>query len=150
MKETNTMKPSKFQLLLRYFFAVVLLFAGISHFTSPEMYTPLIPDFLPTDLSNYGAGALEVLLGLGLLLKGFRSWSALGFTLLMVLFLLLHLWDLFRDDPALIRIVEQMDPNYQLENVRLILVVRAIAQFLLIFGGWWLYRKERSTSVSKT
>lgn len=74
-------------LLLGVFF----ILAGINHFVMPEFYDPLIPDYLPFPaILNYASGIVEILLGLGVLLKRSRHYAALGIVVLMVLFIPSH------------------------------------------------------------
>lgn len=132
----------RIQLILRYVFAFLLISGGINHLVNPEYYAPLIPDFLPERLSNGGSGIVEILIGIGLLWKRFRAWSSLAFMVLMLIFLPLHVWDLFRDDPALIQVVHLINPDAHIEQEMPILVIRVLMQLLLIYGGWWLWRRE--------
>jgi uncharacterized membrane protein len=48
--------------------AVAMVFAGVSHFAMPDPFVQHLPEWVPSRLSViYATGALEVLLGLGLL-----------------------------------------------------------------------------------
>jgi uncharacterized membrane protein len=54
-----------FQLLL----AIGMMVAGVKHFTDPEPFERIVPDFLPFHWPLvYGSGFLEVLAGIGLLI----------------------------------------------------------------------------------
>jgi uncharacterized membrane protein len=116
-----------FKLLLTLLFGVLLIFAGINHFLKPEMYAPFIPDFMPGVLVNYLVGILEVVLGLGVLIPRFRYHAALGILLLMLAFLPLHVWDVFREHPAI--------GSHQVALIRLPL------QFILIAWAWFISRR---------
>lgn len=61
----------------------------------PDLYYRLIPGYLPCPaFINSAAGILEIILGAALLLAGdyWRSWSALGIAILLVLFIPAHIW----------------------------------------------------------
>ena len=104
-----------------------MIVGGINHFLKPVMYFPFIPDFLPKDATNYAAGILEVALGIGVFLPQFRHRAAQGIFLLMCIFLPLHIWDVFRDNPAI--------GNHTLA------LIRVPVQFLLIYWAWFISKK---------
>ncbi len=83
---------------LRYLMGVLFVFAGINHFINPEWYYPLIPPYLPLpELLNYLSGALEVILGLGLMTATYRKISAYGIILLMIMFIPAHIFHIQMD-----------------------------------------------------
>ena len=47
---------------LKSIYGAFFLFAGVMHFLKPKFFFPFIPKMFPRDLSNYGAGFLEVVL----------------------------------------------------------------------------------------
>lgn len=111
-------------------FAIVLLLAGIYHFVNPDFYGPFMPSWFPKQLANAAGGLAEILIGIGLLIpqwRGYALWAACG---LMIIFLPLHVIDLFRTKPMI-------GPHW-------VAFIRLLVQFLLI---WWLWR-EASTAVS--
>jgi uncharacterized membrane protein len=58
-----------------------LLFAGAGtmHFVRPDFFESIVPDWFPSRrLANYGSGAAEIALGIGLLPPQTRGRSALG------------------------------------------------------------------------
>lgn len=76
-----------------YFLSVFFIFAGVNHFVNPDFYYGLIPDFLPYPIFiNDASGVLEIVLGLGLLLKNYRKIAALGILVLLVLFIPSHVF----------------------------------------------------------
>lgn len=117
----------KFKPALAVAFGVLLLASGVAHFLKPEVFYPFFPDFVPKDITNYFAGAVEITLALGLFIPRFRSRAALGTLLLMVAFLPLHTIDVFKENPAI--------GSHQLALIRLPL------QFVLILWAWLIYRK---------
>lgn len=125
MRSIHAMKATKY--ILTLVFGAFMIFGGVNHFIKPEMYYPFIPDFLPQQIVNFMVGIVEVVLGLGVFVPRFRQLSAFGIFLLMLLFLPLHLWDVFRENPAI--------GNHTAALVRL------PVQFLLIAWAWFISRK---------
>lgn len=119
---------------LRAVLGLLLVLAGIVHFINPAMYAPMIPNGLPKDTINYGAGALEVLLGIGVFVPRFRWWSTLGILLLMIVFLPVHVIDYFREVPAI--------------GSKAAAAIRIPVQFVLIGWAWWVHRSSAPTSAA--
>ncbi len=120
---------------LRNILAVLMILAGIQHFRDPAMYGPIIPDALPKDLVTYLSGAVEILLGIGLLIQRLRPLASLGVLILMLTFLPLHLADVFRDDPAI--------------GSKLLAYIRLPLQFVLIGWAWLVYKGAREAVAGK-
>ncbi|MEL6926334.1 MAG: MauE/DoxX family redox-associated membrane protein [Bacteroidota bacterium] len=114
---------------LRYLLGAFLIYAGVNHFTTPDMYAPFIPDFLPEAVVNYGTGVLEILLGLGLFIPATREKAALGIFLLMIAFLPLHVIDVFSESPA----IGSREAAY----------IRLPFQFLFLLWSWWVWKKTK-------
>ena len=58
--------------------------AGLMHFARPDFFESIVPDWFPNRrLANYGSGAAEIVLGLGLLPARTRRVSALGLIALL-------------------------------------------------------------------
>ena len=102
-----------------------MISGAVAHVVVPELYLPVIPDFIPAKLANGAAAVFELVVGLALLIPKYRSWGGLGFMVLMVAFLPLHVWDVFREDPVM--------GSQAAAGVRLVL------QGILIYAGWWIY-----------
>lgn len=117
-------------LILTFLFGAFMIFGGINHFMKPEMYFPFFPDFLPKERLNYLAGILEIGLGVAVFIKQFRVNACLGIFILMLAFLPLHLWDVFRDTPAI--------GSHQAALIRL------PVQFLFIAWARYIYSKNQS------
>jgi uncharacterized membrane protein len=81
--------------------ALFVLISGVGHFITPEMYFPLIPDFLPKTVVNILAGAAELLLGIGVFIPSFRKRALLGIGVLMIAFLPIHIWDALKESPIM-------------------------------------------------
>ena len=113
----------KIWLTLKVVLAVFLIFGGVQHFISPNNYIPFVPSFLPfTMVIIYISGLFEILFGLALFFKKLEIIGAWGILILMLLFLPLHIWDVFSETPAI-----------GSHNAALI---RLPVQFLLIFIAW--------------
>ena len=68
-----------------YFFGVFYTLAGIMHFVVPEFYMKIMPPYLPWHLPIvYLSGFAEILLGIGLIYKPTRRWSAIGIIALLI------------------------------------------------------------------
>ena len=113
----------KIWLLLKVVLAILLIFGGVQHFISPNNYISFVPSFLPfTMVIIYISGLFEILFGLALFFKKLEIIGAWGILILMLLFLPLHIWDVFSETPAI-----------GSHNAALI---RLPVQFLLIFIAW--------------
>lgn len=112
---------------LSFLFAVILLASAVGHVVAPDFYAPMIPDFIPEVLANVLATITEVAVAIALILPKYRAWGGLGFMLLMLAFLPIHVWDLFKDTPAI--------------GSPAAAVVRLVIQFLMIYAGWWIWKK---------
>ncbi|WP_394995073.1 hypothetical protein [Emticicia sp.] len=115
------------KLILTFLFGVIMIIAGINHFINPEMYAPFIPDFLPNVLVNYLAGFGEIIFGVGVFTSRFRSMATLGILIIMLVFLPLHIIDVFKDNPSI--------GSHQMALIRLPI------QFVLIFWAWFINKK---------
>jgi uncharacterized membrane protein len=59
--------------------------AGITHFTRPGFYVPMVPPYLPAPLALvYVSGVFEILLGLLVLVPATRRLAAWGLVLLLL------------------------------------------------------------------
>ena len=110
--------------VLLYVFVVLFVIAGINHIFNPKFYTRFIPDAFPKLAVNYISGIAEIAVGIGLLFSETRYWSALGILVMMIVFLPLHVIDVFREKPAI--------------GSRTLAIIRLPIQFLLIWGAWVL------------
>ena len=112
---------------LTLLFGIFIAVSGGAHFVNPALYLAFIPDFLPKMLVNYGAGILEILTGICVVIPRFRSLGTLSILLMMCAFLPLHIWDIFREQPAI--------GSHQLALVRL------PVQFILIAWAWFIHKQ---------
>jgi uncharacterized membrane protein len=118
------MKP-----ILPIIFGVILSVSTIAHLVVPDVFNPLIPEFIPSLFANILAAIVEGALAVMLFLPKYRHLGGLGFSLLMVAFLPLHIWELFKEEP--------------LVGPEPLTSIRVVMQFVLIYLGWRIYRKAR-------
>ena len=113
----------KIWLVLKVVLAMFLILGGVQHFINPTNYIPFVPSFLPFTMAIiYISGLFEILFGLALFFKKYETIGAWGILILMLLFLPIHIWDVFSETPAI-----------GSHNAALI---RLPVQFLLIFIAW--------------
>ena len=87
---------------LRIVFAIFMIMGGVQHFIKPEFYLPFVPSFLPFSMAIiYLSGLVEIGLGVLLFFKKYTRIAALGILILMLIFLPIHIWDVFSDAPAI-------------------------------------------------
>ena len=113
----------KIWLILKVVLAIFLIFGGVQHFISPNNYIPFVPSFLPFTLAIiYLSGLFEILFGLALFFKKVEIIGAWGVLILMLLFLPIHVWDVFSETPAI--------------GSRNAALIRLPLQFLLVGIAW--------------
>lgn len=115
---------------LKILLAIFLIYGGFNHFNKPEFYNGFIPDFLPKLTVNYISGIIEIVLGIGLFIKGYQKKSAYGIFLMMLVFMPIHIWDAFKEIPAI--------------GSKTAAYIRIVVQFLFIGWAWVIYKKENS------
>ncbi len=113
---------------LTFLFGAFMIFGGVNHFLKPEMYYPFIPDFLPQHFITLASGVLEIVLGVGAFIPATRPKATMGIFILMILFLPLHIWDVFKEHPAI--------------GSHLAAIIRVPVQFLFIFITWYISKKK--------
>ena len=113
---------------LTFLFGAFMIFGGVNHFLKPEMYYPFIPDFLPQSFITLASGVLEIILGIGAFIPATRPKATMGIFILMIIFLPLHIWDVFKEHPAI--------------GSHLAAIIRVPVQFLFIFITWYISKKN--------
>ncbi len=107
--------------ILQVLLSLFLIYAGVQHFLKPVFYEPFVPDFLPFKIGViYVSGAIEIILGILLMVPKYTKIAATGIIILMLVFLPVHIWDVFSDTPAI--------GSHQAALIRL--------PFQLLFIGW--------------
>lgn len=127
---------TKLKRTLKYVFAFIFISGGLMHFIKPEMYLPMMPNYLPSPLLLiYISGLGELGLGLALLIPRFQRLAAWG---LIVLLLCVF--------PANINMA--MHPEKFPELSELALWIRLPIQIVLIAWAYW-YTKPNRVLISK-
>tara|TARA_B100000674_G_scaffold437290_1_gene398002 strand:+ start:975 stop:1373 length:399 start_codon:yes stop_codon:yes gene_type:complete len=118
-----------------YLMAVGMIYIGIVHFLDPDFFLKIMPPYLPWHLELvYISGFFEILLGILLLIKSYRTYAAWG---LILLFLAVY--------PANIYLAFNEAPQKALEiSPFLASWVRLPIQFVLIALAYW-YTKPNNT-----
>ena len=119
-----------FLFVLKIIFGLFFSYAGIMHFMKPQFFKHFIPSFLPKLAMNYIFGGIEIALGVALFFTQTDKEAAAGIFILMLLFLPIHIWDVFSETPAI-----------GSHNAALI---RLPIQFLLIFIAWKVVKNDVS------
>ena len=123
----------KVWLVLKVVLAMFLILGGVQHFISPTNYIPFVPSFLPFTMAIiYISGLFEILFGLALFFKKHETIGAWGILILMLLFLPIHIWDVFSETPAI--------GSHHAD------IIRLPVHFLLIFIAW----KVKNTVSQRT
>ena len=126
--------------------------AGTLHFVRPDVFEAIVPDWVPSPRwANRVSGALEIVFGLGLLLRRTRRWSALGLVGLLVAVFPANL-DMALND---VRVVADPDrPGRVMRSVgtadgtaRLVNWLRLPLQVPL---AWWMWREARAADHGRT
>lgn len=114
--------------ILSYIFAAILLLSAVMHAIKPEFYAPMIPEFISENLANILSTITEAIVAILLILPKYRKLGGLGFMILMLAFLPIHIWDLTKEVPMV--------------GSKGAAIFRLVMQFVLIYAGWWIYKKE--------
>lgn len=102
---------------------VLLLIAGAAaHIFNPKISDGFIPEFLPKKPVHIFTAIVEFALGLALLFPQTRKIAALGIIGLLSFFLVLHIQDLFREQPTI--------------GSKTAAIIRIPFQFLFMYFAW--------------
>jgi len=81
----SKLKKVAWKSLSLYTMSIFYVLAGANHFRSTDLYLAIMPPFLPYHLELvYLSGAIEIILGLLLLVVKARKWAAWGIILLLI------------------------------------------------------------------
>lgn len=119
--------------ILIVIYGAFFMFAGIMHLVKPNIFKHFIPKGLPKITVNYIAGVIEFFLGVALFFESTASYGSLGIIILMLLFLPIHVWDVFRDRPAI--------------GSKVIAIIRVPVQFLIIYGAYLIYQDSQLITI---
>lgn len=120
------------KLIITFLLAALMLFGAFNHVYAPEIYAPFIPDFFSESFANIVSAIAEGIIGIALIVPKYRRWGGLGFCILMILFLPIHIWDFTKEIPAI--------------GSKLAAGIRLAVQFLFIAAGWWIYKTSPKTT----
>ena len=112
------------------FIATAMILGAVGHVAYPEMYSALIPSFIPEFTAHLFAIIAEVAIGLALIIPKFRKYGGLTFMILMIIFLPIHIWDMLKEEPF--------------TGTKTIALVRIAVQVIMIYAGWWIYKKYKN------
>jgi uncharacterized membrane protein len=113
---------------LRYLLAVTMIAAGILHFTRPEKFVAIVPDWLPAHRALVAvSGFFEILGGVGLMVKRVQRAAAWGLVALFV---------------AVFPANVNMAVNKIFLDNPWILWGRLPFQAVLVAWAWWLTRPD--------
>jgi uncharacterized membrane protein len=117
---------------LRIILAVCMVVAGILHFVVPQPFIRIVPGFLPAPAALvYISGAIEIALGLGLLIPSVRQFSAWG---LVALFIAVY--------PANLNMAFNHIQISGIPDTWWFHAIRLPFQFVLIAWAYWYTRSE--------
>ncbi len=115
---------------LGFIFALFIIFGGVQHFLKPDFYLPFVPSFLPFSIPIiYFSGVLEIAFGIAYFIPKYRTLGAWGILTLMLIFLPIHVADIFLDNPAI--------------GSKTAAYVRLAVQFLFILLSWQMLQKAK-------
>lgn len=117
-----------FVTIIKFVFAGFFAFAGIMHIIKPKFFKHFIPKPLPKNLVNYIVGIIEFAFGVGLLFPDYSQISAIGIMSLLAAFLPIHIWDVFRERPAI--------------GSKKVAIVRVPLQFILFYIAFLIYQNS--------
>lgn len=114
------------KLILKWFFAVIFIMAGIMHFAVSEFFVRIMPPVFPFPiLWVYLSGAFELGLGIMLLIPRFTQIAAWGLVVLLIAVF-----------PA--NIYMALNPQVFTDFTPTALYMRLPLQFVLIGWAYWL------------
>ena len=102
-----------------------MILAGIIHFLKTRSYLRIVPEFLPMRMGIIQvSGVLELLAGVAIFIPAWRHGAAIFIMWMMIAFLPLHVWDVFRERPAM--------------GSHVLACIRLPVQFLIIAWAWYV------------
>ncbi|MEM8523817.1 MAG: MauE/DoxX family redox-associated membrane protein [Bacteroidota bacterium] len=113
--------------ILPLLLAALMLFGAVNHIIKPEFYVAMIPEFIPESFANISSAIVEAVIGIALIIPKYRKWGGLGFFLLMIAFLPIHIWDFSKEEPAI--------------GSKNAAIIRLLVQFVFIYLGWRIWKK---------
>lgn len=124
----NILKQSNPRNIIGFFLGVPFIWVGCEHFIVPEIFDPIVPDYLGLPrFWTLASGVVEIVLGIGVMLPPSRQLAArfLMFFLVFVYFANLNMW--INDIP--------FNGTKLSQNGH---IIRLVVQLLLIGTCFWL------------
>jgi uncharacterized membrane protein len=116
--------------ILTILMGILLIITGSIHFLNTRSYLHIVPEFFPGRILIIQiSGALELAAGIALFIPATRKMGAFVVLILMIGFLPLHIWDVFRERPAM--------------GNKINALMRLALQFVLIAWAWYIYSPAR-------
>ena len=110
-----------------YIISLSYVYIGAKHFSDPNWFLPIVPDYLLYPLALvYLSGFFEILFGLLFLIKKYRKIAAWGLILLLILVF-----------PANIFLVQNIDAQIALNVTKDFAIYRLPFQLLFISLAYW-------------
>ncbi|WP_435156892.1 DoxX family protein [Haladaptatus sp. DFWS20] len=120
---------------LLYVMSFVYIVAGVLHFVAPKVYARIIPPQLPRPLMLvYLSGIVEIVLGIGVLLRRTRRRSAWGLIALLLAVFPANVY------MATNEMIPESVPGQARGIARIALWARLPFQGVLILWAWWYTR----------
>lgn len=118
--------------VLKFLLAAIMITAGVLHFTRPEGFARIVPDYLPWPYALvYLSGVFEIAGGLGLLIPRLRRLAAWG---LIALYIAVF--------PANVNMAIHQLPLGDTQPSPLLLWLRLPLQLVLIAWAYWYTGEE--------
>ncbi len=119
------------KLISIYFFGPAYIYIGISHFTEPDYFLSIIPNYMSFHLELvYLSGFFEILLGFMLLFNKYRTIAAKGVILLLI--------GVF---PANIYLAQSTLAQSILEITKETAIIRLPFQAVFLLFAYWFTKK---------
>ena len=119
---------SKLKLPIVYFSSVGYVYVGFLHFIQPDFFLKIMPPYMPYHLELVLiSGAIEIVLGVGLLFKRIRKYVGWGLILLLVAVYPANIYLAFNEVPQQAIGISSFMASW----------VRLPIQFLLIGLAYW-------------
>jgi uncharacterized membrane protein len=114
-------------------FTFMMLFGSYNHIAKPEFYNGFIPNIFPKLMINYLSAIIEGIIGLLIIFPKTRLNGIKAFTILMVAFFPIHIWDLLKEIPAI--------------GSKQAAIIRIVVQVIFIILGLVLIKRGKKTSL---
>jgi len=120
-----------FKLISIYFFGPAYIYIGVRHFTEPNFFLSIMPNYMSFHLELvYLSGFFEILFGLMLLFKKYRVLAAKGLILLLIAVF-----------PANIYLTQSSLALSILDITQETAIIRLPFQVLFILFAYWFTKK---------